>query len=194
MIACISGKILAKSFDSVVVETGGIGYLVNVSARSLSRLPEVGESTQLLTQLVVREDSLLLYGFLSQEEQELFECLTSVSGVGPKVALSVLGTFEVDALMTALASQDVVAIQKVPGVGKKMASRIVLELKDAFTGQAESQPSSTRDASTVALPLATEALLAMGFSSKEAHLALKGAPETSDETVLLQYALKRLGN
>lgn len=194
MIACITGKVIAKAFDCVVLETGGVGYMIYMSSRSLSRLPELGETTQVLTLLLVRDDVPVLYGFLSQDEKHIFERLTSVSGVGPKVALAVLSTFDTSTFFAALNSQDVSTIQKVPGVGKKMASRIVLELKDSFEANVVDSFVASPAQKQHALPFVLEALLSMGFSSAEAEVALKGAPETADETLLLQYALKRLGD
>lgn len=193
MIAFLRGRIAAKLFDAVIVDVGGVGYQVLMSGRSLSRLGEVGSEVELLAHLQVRDDAFVLYGFLSQEEKELFARLTSVSSVGPKVALSVLSTYNPAEAIAAIVAQDTAAIQRVPGIGKKMASRIVLELKESF-GEGFAVTSGIPGAQAQsALRGATEALLSMGFTSEEASLALKGAPEGADETVLLQYALKRLG-
>lgn len=193
MISFIKGRLVAKEFDNVVVETAGLGYSILMSARDISRLPELGREVQVLTRLQIKDDAPILFGFLSMRSKELFEKLVSVSGVGPKVALSVLSTYDAEEVASALACQDVAAIQRVPGVGKKMASRIVLELKDAFT-----EADTTLFAQTT--PLAPnyrddvlDALLSMGFTSAESELALKDAPEGASDAVLLQYALKRLG-
>lgn len=164
-----------------------------MSGRSLSRLGATGETVQVLTHLQVRDDALVLYGFLNQEEKDLFMRLTSVSSVGPKVALAVLSTFDPSDAIAAIVSQDLAAIQRVPGVGKKMASRIVLELKEAFTESVQMDLSGIMQQALNTKKAVTEALLSMGFTSEEASLALKGAPEEASETVLLQYALKRLG-
>ena len=132
MISFLRGTIAALFVDSVVIEVGGIGYRVSMSGKSLSRLGHVGEEVKVLTRLQVRDDALVLYGFLNHDEEKLFAKLTSVSSVGPKVALSALSTYEPEALVSAIVSQDVGAIQQIPGVGKKMASRIALELKESF--------------------------------------------------------------
>lgn len=192
MIAFLHGRLAAKLFDAAIIDVGGVGYQVLMAGRSLSRLGEVGSQVEVLTHLQVRDDAFVLYGFLSQDEKELFTRLTTVSSVGPKVALSVLSTFEPDEAVAAIVSQDTAAIQRVPGVGKKMASRIVLELKESFGEGLGGQTVSAGQAAS-AVPAATEALLSMGFTSEEASLALKGAPEGASETLLLQYALKRLG-
>lgn len=193
MISFLRGTIAAKFIDAAVVEVGGIGYRVSMSGKALSRLGHVGEEVKVLTRLQVRDDALVLYGFLSQEEERLFAKLTSVSSVGPKVALSALSTYEPESLVSAIVSQDIGAIQQIPGVGKKMASRIALELKESFESETQvSLPGISAKAAS-ARKGAAEALLSMGFTSEETELALKGAPEEASETILLQYALKRLG-
>ncbi|CCY05131.1 MAG: Holliday junction branch migration protein RuvA [Eggerthellaceae bacterium] len=193
MISFLSGTLVATTLDSAIVDVHGVGYQVLMSSKSLSRLGMVGEKVRVLTHLQLRDDALVLYGFLNQEEKDLFLRLTSVSSVGPKVALAVLSTFDPSDAVAAIVSQDLAAIQRVPGVGKKMASRIVLELKESFveSNQAELAGLSKRALDTK--KSVTEALLSMGFTSEEAGLALKGAPEEASETLLLQYALKRLG-
>lgn len=193
MIAFLKGTLVATTLDSAVIDIHGVGYQVLMSGRSLSRLGATGETVQVLTHLQVRDDALVLYGFLNQEEKDLFMRLTSVSSVGPKVALAVLSTFDPSDAIAAIVSQDLAAIQRVPGVGKKMASRIVLELKEAFTESAQMDLSGIMQQTLNTKKAVTEALLSMGFTSEEASLALKGAPEEASETVLLQYALKRLG-
>lgn len=193
MIAFLKGTLVATTLDSAVIDIHGVGYQVFMSGRSLSRLGTTGETVQVLTHLQVRDDALVLYGFLNQEEKDLFMRLTSVSSVGPKVALAVLSTFDPSDAIAAIVSQDLAAIQRVPGVGKKMASRIVLELKEAFTESVQMDLSGITQQALNTKKTVTEALLSMGFTSEEASLALKGAPEEASETVLLQYALKRLG-
>ncbi len=193
MIYFLHGTLAAKTMDSAIVEVGGVGYQVAMSGRGLSRLGQVGDTVQVLTHLQVRDDTLVLYGFCSQAEKDVFAKLVSVSSVGPKVALSVLSTYDPEDVIAAIVAQDLAAIQRVPGVGKKMASRIVLELKDSFatSGQEPLPGASVQSAS--AKKGAVEALLSMGFTSEETELALKGAPAEADETGLLQYALRRLG-
>lgn len=193
MIAFLRGVIAAKQLDAALIDVGGVGYRVLMSARSLSRLGSVGETVQVLTHLSVRDDAFVLYGFSTQEEKDLFVRLTSVSSVGPKVALSVLSTYDPADAVAAITAQDLTAIQRVPGVGKKMASRIVLELKESFGDEIQAVLSQKTQQALDARKAAVEALLSMGFTSEETELALKGAPEASSETVLLQYALKRLG-
>jgi len=145
------------------------------------------------TYLQVRDDGMSLFGFLSLEEKALFEKLITVSGVGPKVALAALSSYTPSELATLIAAQDIAAVQRIPGVGKKTASRIVLELKGSLDQGIGSLFAEDEQVVSKAVEGAREALLSMGFTSAEADLALKGAPEDGTESTLLQYALKKLG-
>ncbi len=194
MISYLKGTLAFTLFDSAIVDVGGVGYQVYMSAKDLSRLPETGQTVHVLTRMQMRDDAPLLYGFISQEEKHLFERLISVSGVGPKVALAVLSTYEPSEMVAAISSQDIAAIQHVPGIGKKMASRIILELKESLEGDMTALLSSKTVRAVDTKKGVVEALLSMGFTSTETEVALKGAPDEASETVLLQYALKRLGD
>lgn len=195
MIAFLDGLVAGKSFSQVYIDVAGVGYGVTMAASALSQLPPTGERVRVLTYLQVSENGIALYGFLKEEEKALFEKLIGVSGVGPKVALAALSTYSPAQLANAVASQDIALVQKIPGVGKKTASRIVLELKGSLENavglfdEAEAMP-----AVNAALLGAQEALLSMGFTQAEADLALKGAPEAATEAALIQYGLKRLGS
>ena len=195
MIAFLKGKLAGKTPQVAYIDVNGVGYAVFMSATALSKLPESGGAVTVLTYLQVSDAGIALYGFLSDEEKATFERLIGVTGGGPKVALAALSTFSPRALADAVAAQDVALVQKIPGVGKKSASRIILELKGSFDASFESLLSepSTQTILDDRLKGATEALLSMGFTSQEAELALKGAPEGATEAALLQYALKRLG-
>lgn len=201
MIAFLKGELAGKTLDAAYIDVHGVGYAVGMSQMSLSKLPEVGKAVQVHTYLQVSDAGVALYGFLSLEEKALFEKLITVSGVGPKVALAALSTFSPEALVAAVQAQDVAAVQRIPGVGKKMASRIILELKGSFDegmaglfGANGAAGAAGVGAAAEKLKNTREALLSLGFASAEADLALKGAPEDADEGALLQYALKRLGN
>ena len=184
---------MATDIEGAIIEVNGIGYHVAMSFNSLAKIGTVGSEVQVLTYLYVREDALVLYGFANAEERSLFEKLITVSGIGPKVALSALSRFEADELIGAIVAQDVGAVQKIPGVGKKTASRIVLELKDALGKSDIGSRSAAAKSESGAVNTVTDALLSMGFTSAEAELALRGAPEAANESELLRYALKRLG-
>jgi Holliday junction DNA helicase RuvA len=162
--------------------------------RSLAVLPAAGDEVVLPTYLHVREDELSLFGFESDAEKRAFEQLITVSGIGPKVALAVLSALSPDALATAIATEDVTLISSVPGIGKKTAQRLILELAGKLTPTG-STPLPGGSAKGAAIAEVTEALLAMGFSAAEVGTAITGydAAHESDTQALLTHALKRLG-
>lgn len=196
MIAFLKGTMAGSTLSHAFINVNGVGFSVGMPATDLSRLPDRGSEVMVYTHLSVREDAMALYGFLSQEAHALFLRLIGVSGVGPKVALAALSTFKPEELVSAIQSQDVKAVSNIPGVGKKTAQRLILELKGTLAEEAEGNLFSAQIAEASArLQGARDALLSMGFSSAEADLALKDAPESADtEGTLLQYALKRLGS
>ncbi|WP_417353775.1 Holliday junction branch migration protein RuvA, partial [Gordonibacter pamelaeae] len=132
MIAFLKGRLAGKTAAAAFIDVNGVGYAVGMSQASLSKLPEAGASVEVHTYLQVRDDAIALYGFMTVEEKALFERLIGVGGVGPKVALAALSVFTPQALVAAIAAQDVAAVSKIPGVGKKTASRIILELKGSL--------------------------------------------------------------
>jgi len=203
VIAHIRGELAALSSDSVVVDVGGVGYRCLVSGSTRSRLPALGQAVQLFTSLQVREDSMTLYGFLTGEEFELFELLLRVEGVGPKVALGVLSASTPDGFRRAVAFEDIPALTRIPGIGKKTAQKIVIELKDkigdlgaapTFTGIAV--PGGAVPAAPDAFSEAMEALMALGYSRAEAAQALDRARREAGEQprteTLVRIGLKQL--
>ena len=197
MIAFLSGEVAAVLPPSTAyIDVCGVGYAVAMPGGSLAKL-EVGKPVRVLTYLSVSDNGLGLYGFLSEEEKALFEKLIGVSKVGPKMALAALSTYTPRELADAIAAQDIARVSHIPGVGKKTSERIILELKGTLERGLETlfdEGAGAGAANDAALAGATEALLAMGFTSAEADVALKGAPEGAAEGALLQYALKRLGS
>ncbi|MGH2905143.1 MAG: Holliday junction branch migration protein RuvA [Solirubrobacterales bacterium] len=183
MIASISGEVLRKSLDHVVVEAAGVGYLLNVSGHTLDAVPQVGARTTLHTELVVREEAMQLYGFADAAERELFTLLTSVSGVGPKVALAVLTGMSVPEVETSLVAGDHARFQKISGIGKRTAERLVVELKDKIV------PSGVPVVTRAAAPdhpaaIARDALLGLGYSLAEAEGMVASAEgETPEELI-----------
>ncbi len=198
MIAFLNGVVAGKTPHVAYIDVHGVGYEVNMSQTALSKLPRTGDSALVLTYMQVSESGASLYGFLSEDEKALFERLIGVSGVGPKVALAALSTFSPQGLIEAIAAQDVSSIQKIPGVGKKTASRIILELKGSFEQGFDSLLFAAAQEEKIVIDVrfegAREALLSMGFTPAEADLALKGAPEGATETALVKYALGRLAS
>ncbi len=191
MIAQLTGRVAAKMPTAVVIDVGGVGFKVAMSTSSLVALPAEGDEVTVQTHLYVREDELSLFGFESVEEKSLFEQLITVSGIGPKVALSILSAFTPDAFADALAHEDVARLSSVPGIGKKTAQRMILDLKDrlsvvgALTVTKAAQDSATE---------VHAALLGMGFSSAEVATALGGYDGVAgDVQALLKYGLRRLG-
>ena len=193
MIASVKGTVLAADGERAVIEVGGIGLEVLAAGPTLSALSrQVGEEARLHTYLHVREDALQLFGFRASREREFFLALISVSGVGPKVALAVLSGYPVDELATAVALDDAKKFESIPGIGKKLAQRLVIELKDkvgaaplAGSGQSGAVAASAGD---VVLQ-ARSALQNLGLTLREAEEALKGAPADADLQDLLKHAL-----
>ncbi len=200
MIAFLSGSLISKSLSTVCIEVGGVGFSLAMPSSDIERLPELNLPVMVYTYLQVREDSMSLYGFLTLEKKALFERLVGVSGVGPKIALAALSAYSAAQLVDAITTGDATRIEKVPGIGKKMAQRIILELKGslekeatALYGTANGSETSAVVTASQAHEAASEALLGMGFTSTEIDLALQGAPSECSDAALLQYALKKLG-
>ncbi len=187
MISFLQGDMAEKGAGRVVLSVGGVGYEVLVPASSAGALPPVGRPARLFTRMQVRDDSMILFGFSSHDERGLFDQLITVTGVGPKVALSFLSVLSPDAIRRAVASGDVAALTLVPGVGRKVAQRVLLDLKDRLDG----------DVVVVEGPLADvrEALLALGLSAQEASDAMAGLGSDGDRPAeeLLREALQRVG-
>lgn len=192
MIAFLTGRVAGRGEGFALLDVGGVGYRLAMSNASLAGLPQDGDEVTVLTHLHVREDELSLFGFESWEEKALFEHLITVAGVGPKLALAVLSSFRPSAFAEALGREDAVLLSSVPGVGKKTAQRMIIELKDKLgvpdIGQAGA-PGVPADA----LAAAREALAGMGFSPAEVATALKGYEGTGSAEDLLRYGLRRLG-
>ena len=198
MIEFIEGELLTKGTNYVVVRLGGIGCRLFVSGLTLDALPPVKEEVVLYTYLHIREDEISLYGFLGLEEREAFSLLLTISGVGPKLALAVLSRLSVSELQRAIILGEPAALISVPGVGKKTAERIILELKDKMGKQelllAQSRPGLGPDSTGVRRE-AVSALLALGYSFNEAQKAVPFPDQTGhDVTVegLVRAALKNL--
>ncbi|MGB9149673.1 MAG: Holliday junction branch migration protein RuvA [Burkholderiales bacterium] len=188
MIGRITGKLVEKRPPQVVIDAHGVGYEIDVPMSTFYNLPATGETVMLHTQLIVREDAHLLYGFGSEEERKVFRQFLKISGVGPKLALSVLSGLSIGDLAQAVASQEAGRLTKIPGVGKKTAERLLLELKDKLdvvvAGRAVKPASSADDA--------LNALLALGYNDREAQLALKQIPEGLTLSEKIRGALKSL--
>lgn len=168
MIAQLTGTVRHLTTEKVVLEVGGVGYAISLTARSSAQIV-MGSALTLATTLVVREDSLTLFGFLDLHERDIFETLQSVSGIGPKVALAITGALSPDELAHAIAAEDVKTIEKVPGIGKKGAQRLILELKGKLV--TDSAPAASSSHHGVREQLIS-ALTGLGFTSKESDIAI----------------------
>lgn len=195
MFAHISGIVAEKNVDSIVIDAGGIGFLLSVSAATLSSVPAVGEKFKLYTVFNVREDAMELCGFATREEKRMYERLRTVGGVGSKLALQALSTLSVRDLSLALVTGDAGALCRVPGIGKKLAQRLVLELKDKVDdSQLASSSAAVQPKSSGMESEAIAALLALGFSAAEASKAVSAhAAEATSLDNLIYLSLKSQG-
>jgi Holliday junction DNA helicase RuvA len=189
MIGRLTGLLAEKSPPQLLVDVNGVGYEVDVPMSSFYNLPGLGERVTLLTHFVVREDAQLLYGFLTHDERATFRLLVKISGVGPRTALSILSGLSVSELAQAVSLQESGRLVKVPGIGKKTAERLLLELKGKL-GDALSAPTSlANDAQGDIL----QALIALGYSDREAAASLKALPADIGVSDGIKLALKALG-
>lgn len=194
MIGSVRGEVLEIALDHVVIEAGGIGYRVNATPATLGTLRR-GDETRLVTAMIVREDSMTLYGFANREARELFGLLQTVSGVGPRLAMATLAVLEPDALRAALADGNTTALTRVPGIGKRGAERMIVELRDkvAAFGGGDAAPIA---AGSPVRDQIVEALVGLGFTAKQAEPAtdtvLAETPNAEVSTAL-RAALKLLG-
>jgi holliday junction DNA helicase RuvA len=189
MIAMVSGAVAVRRADHVVVDCGGVGYRLAVSAETLRHVPAVGKHVLLHSHLVVREDALALYGFATEEERELFLMLISVQSVGPKVALGVLSGGPPRDLLAALAAGDTARLQAAPGVGKRTAERIIVELREKVTAGATAPTALTAIRSEDPRGLARDGLLGLGYTPSEVDGLLDGAEGDRPED-LIAHALR----
>lgn len=194
MIASVRGEVLEVALDHVVIEASGVGYRVNATPSTLATLRR-GEEARLVTAMIVREDSMTLYGFADADSRDLFQTLLSVSGVGPRLAMATLAVHEAQTLRQVLADGDVTALTRVPGIGKRSAERMVLELRDKVGAVYATAGAPVTNGHAVRGPV-VEALVGLGFAAKQAEeatdavLAGDGAATTSSA---LRAALSLLG-
>jgi holliday junction DNA helicase RuvA len=186
VIASVRGEVVTRLAGEVVIEAGGVGYRMAVSTETLSKVPQVGKEGRLLTHLVLRDDGMHLYGFATQTERELFLLLIGVQGVGPKVALAVLSGGAPRELLNAIASGDTARFQAVPGIGKRTAERIIVELREKVAGRVADEIVVRRTASDEPRTLAREGLLGLGFSPQEADGLLDSADGDTPEDLIAE--------
>ncbi|MBV9057739.1 MAG: Holliday junction branch migration protein RuvA [Pseudonocardiales bacterium] len=199
MIASVRGQVISVELDHAVVEVGGVGLAVHAVPATLATLRH-GEQARLATSLVVREESLTLYGFADIAARELFVLLQTVSGVGPRLALAMLAVLDPDTLRTALAGGDIAMLTRVPGIGRKGAERLIVELRDkvGVLAPASGAPAPCAGGGGAVRTQVAEALIGLGFATRQAEQAVDAAlAEADSEPVhtpdLLRSALARLG-
>jgi Holliday junction DNA helicase RuvA len=188
MIGRITGTLAEKSPPQLLIDVNGVGYEVDVPMSSFYNLPPLGERVTLLTHFVVREDAQVLFGFLTHDERATFRLLVKISGVGPRTALSILSGLSVNELAQAVSLQEAGRLVKVPGIGKKTAERLLLELKGKL-GDAIAAPASVASSAQGDI---LQALLALGYSDREAAAALKGLPAEVGVSDGIKHALRQL--
>jgi Holliday junction DNA helicase RuvA len=195
MISQLAGALAHKSPEHLVVDVHGVGYQVFVSLNSFYRLPEPGAQVRLFIHTHVREDALQLYGFIDREEKELFLLLTSVSGIGPRLALNILSGTPTNELLEALEAGDLVRLVAIPGVGKKTAERLVLELRDKTKLVKGTRSADDGRRATGLEAEAVSALVNLGYRQNEAERAVKAAcaAGATDIESVIRTALKRVG-
>ena len=191
MIAAVSGEVLVRRPDHVVVDAGGVGYRLVVSAETLKAVPASGKRATLHAHLVAREDSLQLYGFASEDERDLFLNLTSVSGIGPKVAIAILSGGTPRELLRAIAAGDAKRFQAAPGVGKRTSERVIVELREKVTGELEEGIAASAGPDDPRSE-ARDGLMHLGYTLTEADRLLDGVDGESAE-IMISSALRRAG-
>lgn len=203
MYAYIKGELAEKNIDHIVVEAGGIGYLIYVPAQSIDYLPDEGDQIKVYTYLYIREDAMVLYGFLTKDDLEIFKMLITVSGIGPKGGLGILSTLSADDLRFAILSGDSKTISKAPGIGAKTAQRVIIDLKDKMSLEEAFEKKLDNNADGVQKTLnssikndAVLALSALGYSSAESLKAVSKVDITDNMDVedVLKLALKNMSS
>jgi Holliday junction DNA helicase RuvA len=184
VIALVRGTVALRRADHVVLEAGGVGYRLAVSAETLRRVPAVGQSVTLHSHLIVRDDALALFGFATEQERDLFLALIGVQSVGPKVALAVLSGGTPRELIGALACGDVARLQAVPGIGKRTAERIVVELREKVAGGVPGGEDIVITRADDPRRLARDGLVELGFTIVEADELLRDAPDDTPEALI----------
>jgi Holliday junction DNA helicase RuvA len=193
VIAAVRGEVMVRRPDHVVIDAGGVGYRLTVSAETLKAVPATGREAFLHSELVSREDSLALFGFASEEERDLFGQLVSVSGVGPKVAIAVLSGGPARELLRAIAAGDAKRFQAAPGIGKRTSERIIVELREKVAGVLEEEVALAASEGGDPRTLARDGLVNLGYAPLEAEQLLDGI-DGGDAEELLASALRKAGS
>ncbi len=192
MIAAVRGEVMVRRPDHVVIDAGGVGYRLAVSSETLKAVPAAGNDAFLHAELIARDDSLSLYGFAAEDERDLFRLLITVSGVGPKVAIATLSGGSTRDLLRAIAAGDAKRFQAVPGIGKRTAERIIVELREKVAGALEEEVIAVAGEEGSARTLARDGLVNLGYAPLEAEQLLDGV-EGAEPQELVAAALRKAG-
>ena len=190
MIGSLAGLLVQKSPPALLVEVGGVGYELEAPMSTFYQLPPVGQSVRLLTHLVVREDAQLLYGFGTADERTLFRNLLKVSGIGPRIALAILSGSTVEGFAACVQADDVAALTRIPGVGRKIAERLIVEMRDRLAAQAAAGHAAVAASPVGVAAEAFSALVALGYRPTEATRLLKNADPSGSTEDLIRGALQ----
>jgi Holliday junction DNA helicase RuvA len=194
MIASVSGTVQARRPDHVVIDCGGVGYRLSVSSKTLEHVPAAGKAATVFAHLIIKDDGIQLYGFATEAERDLFLRLISVSGVGPKMALTALSGSSTGELRKAIAAGDAKRFQIVPGIGRKTAERVIVELREAIAGELRNEARDAPSADDSPRSLARDGLVGLGYDASEADDMLVAAAasvgEDSAPEALIQAALR----
>jgi holliday junction DNA helicase RuvA len=184
MIAQLNGTIISKTSTEVVVDCGGVGYLVFISVITSEHLPEISEKARIFTLLIPREDALQLFGFWSESEREAFKLLTSISGIGPKIALGILSSVSIKELQEYIFTGNIIALTKLPGIGKKTAERIILELRDRISKLGEIVEIGETGSQNLIKQEAMSALITLGYNRLIAEKSVRRVIEENSGRVI----------
>ncbi len=190
MISTVRGKILEKKPTEVVIEANSIGFLIIISIKTFEKLPPVGAEVLLFTHLIPREDALNLYGFFTQQERTIFKLLLNVNGIGPKSAISILSSILPEELSNMINSGNSNSIQKIPGIGKKTAERLLLELKDKIMSVSEIPSSIELSKNFAVREEAVEALIMLGYNRQTAEKCVRDVHSRSNDTITTEELIK----
>lgn len=195
MYESLKGNLIEKTPVKAVIDLHGLRYRLAIGLNTFSRLPEISQAIELFLSLIVREDSHTLYAFISSEERDLFEILITISGIGPKTALSITGHLDLEAFQNAIASSNVAILSKIPGIGKKTAEKLVIEMRDNFKGAKKGKPTFAMPANDI-LSDATNALMNLGYNFFEAQKAVKSVlgekKEEKDLAKIITLSLQKI--
>ncbi len=191
MITYVSGTLVSKSPAEVIVDVGGMGYHIQIPMSSFDKLPRTGEATRLLTHFHVREDAQTLFGFATESERSLFRTMIGVSGVGPRLALAALSAFPPDALRDHLLAGDIGVLTRIPGVGKKTAERMIVELRDRISDDVQARGEAPATGDAAARQDARAALESLGLSRSEAEKRIRNVLKSSDGSLSAEDLIRR---